>query len=62
MKLSVALLQILPHPMDQEFKLEKGIEYCKKARDLGADLALFPEMWNIGYASCPLDPKGRASW
>jgi predicted amidohydrolase len=29
--------------------LEKGLKYCKLAKDLGADLALFPEMWNMGY-------------
>ncbi len=62
MKLTVALLQILPKQMDQAFNLQKGIEYCKKACDLGADLALFPEMWNIGYAPCPFDTEGRASW
>ncbi len=27
----------------------KGIEYCKKAKEMGADIAVFPEMWNTGY-------------
>jgi N-carbamoylputrescine amidase len=62
MKFRVALLQILPRSMDQEFNLQKGIEYCKKAKDLGANLVLFPEMWNIGYAGCPFDEEGRANW
>jgi len=45
---NVALLQILPTG-SQEANLDKGLEYCKKAKQMGADLALFPEMWNIGY-------------
>jgi predicted amidohydrolase len=44
----VAMLQLLSLPTQNE-NLEKGIEYCKKAKEMGADLALFPEMWNIGY-------------
>ena len=46
--LKVALLQILPTGT-LEGNLEKGIEYCRKAKDAGADIALFPEMWNVGY-------------
>ena len=57
MKLSVALLQITPKELNPKFNLEKGIEACRKAKALGADLALFPEMWNIGYAFCPPDKK-----
>ena len=30
--------------------LKKGIEACRRAAAMGADLALFPEMWNTGYA------------
>ena len=45
---NVALLQILPTG-SQEGNLLKGLEYCKKARQMGADIALFPEMWNVGY-------------
>ena len=48
MKLKVALLQLLPTGT-QKGNLEKGIAACKKARNAGADIALFPEMWNIGY-------------
>ena len=44
----VALLQILPTG-SQEGNLLKGLDYCKKAKQMGADIALFPEMWNIGY-------------
>lgn len=44
----VALLQLAPL-QSRNGNLEKGLTYCKTARELGADLALFPEMWNIGY-------------
>lgn len=44
----VALLQLLSE-QTQEDNLEKGIAYCKQAKEMGADIALFPEMWNIGY-------------
>jgi predicted amidohydrolase len=43
--------------MSPELNLEKGIEACHKAKTRRADLALFPEMWNIGYAFCPPDRK-----
>jgi len=29
--------------------LKKGDEYCRKAKTMGADIALFPEMWSNGY-------------
>ena len=44
----VALLQLLPKATLCE-NLQKGMEYCKKAKEIGADLALFPEMWSVGY-------------
>lgn len=47
-KLKIALLQIAPTGTI-EGNLEKGIEYCKKAKKQGADIALFPEMWSCGY-------------
>lgn len=62
MKFSVALLQILPDGNNQGRNLEKGIEYCAKAKRLGADLALFPELWNIGFAPCPDDEHGKRKW
>ena len=46
---NVALLQILPAG-SQERNLIKGLDYCKRAKQMGADIALFPEMWNIGYS------------
>lgn len=49
--LKIALLQIAPCDTQGE-NLEKGLRYCRKARDLGADIALFPEMWSNGYRIC----------
>lgn len=46
--LKVALLQLLPETNLCD-NLNKGLEYCRKAKDMGADIALFPEMWSIGY-------------
>lgn len=46
--LKVALLQMESSP-DQEHNLAKGEEVCRGAAQMGADIALFPEMWNIGY-------------
>lgn len=46
--LKVALLQIKPCDSIEE-NLEKGKEFCVCAKDMGADIALFPEMWSDGY-------------
>ena len=46
--LKIALLQIAPYGT-LEGNLEKGIASCRKAKELGADIALFPEMWSNGY-------------
>ncbi len=46
--ISIALLQISSHN-DPEINWVKGEVYCRRAQALGADLALFPELWNIGY-------------
>lgn len=49
--LKIALLQIAPCKTLEE-NLEKGIRYCRKAKENGADIALFPEMWSNGYNIC----------
>ena len=46
--LKIALLQISPGDTLEE-NLEKGIMACKNAKEKGADIALFPEMWSNGY-------------
>lgn len=47
--LKVALLQLLPGSSLQE-NLNIGVEACRKAKTMGADIALFPEMWSTGYS------------
>lgn len=47
--LNIALLQLLADKNNQESNLKKGDSYCRKAKELNADIILFPEMWNIGY-------------
>ncbi len=47
--LTIALLQMLADGFNQEANLTKADTYCRQAAELGADIALFPEMFNIGY-------------
>ncbi len=46
--LKIALLQIKPCGT-LKANLKKGIKYCEAAKEKGADIALFPEMWSNGY-------------
>ncbi len=46
--LNIALLQLTPGETLEE-NLEKGTAGCRRAKELGADIALFPEMWSNGY-------------
>lgn len=48
MKLKIAFLQITPNKNIND-NLQKGIEACRTAKQRGADIALFPEMWSNGY-------------
>lgn len=58
----VALLQMASSGGNQEANLVKGIEFCRRAAAMGADIALFPEMWNIGYEHAPSEETGRKQW
>lgn len=49
--LNIALLQIAPTG-SLKGNLEKGINACHQAKAMGADIALFPEMWSCGYDIC----------
>jgi N-carbamoylputrescine amidase len=62
MKFTVALLQVSSLGNDQGKNLAKGVQACHEAKSLGADLAVFPELWNIGATLSPLDPEGRRLW
>lgn len=55
MNFRIALLQILPEATTAG-NLKKGIEACRRAKSMGADLALFCEMWNTGY-DVPAEPN-----
>jgi len=46
---TVALLQMASAGFDQAANQAKGEVFCRGAQAMGADVALFPEMWNIGY-------------
>lgn len=56
--LKIALLQIAPGGI-QEANLQKGLDACRKAREKGADIALFPEMWSNGYG---IDGLPASQW
>ena len=61
--LKVALLQMTACGTDQAANLTKGEAFCRQAAALGADVALFPEMWNVGYAlPDPKQPGEVADW
>ena len=60
MNFKVALLQ-MESQKDEKAAIKKGLEYLKKAKELDADIALFPEMWNIGYAF-PEDSGNIDKW
>ena len=47
-KLKIALLQIAPTGT-LDGNLKKSVSACKNAKSLGTDIALFPEMFSIGY-------------
>ena len=49
--LRVALLQALPGPPNPDENLTRGVALCRRAQALQADVALFPEMWSVGYHS-----------
>lgn len=49
MNLTVALVQLDPCPTEAQ-ALAVGLVACRQARALGAEIVLFPELWNIGYA------------
>jgi N-carbamoylputrescine amidase len=62
-KLNVALLQLTARGNDQAANLARGEEFCRRAAAMSGDIALFPEMWNIGYTFYnPDEPGSREEW
>lgn len=55
MKIKIAMLQLLPEASIEQ-NLKKGLDACIETKKLGADIALFPEMWSTGY-KISLDQK-----
>jgi N-carbamoylputrescine amidase len=53
----IALLQMTACGNDQHANLVKGEAFCRRARKMGADIALFTEMWNIGYTFYDASPR-----
>jgi len=46
--IKIAFLQLQAlNTLDENLK--KGIEACRQAKEMGADICLFPEMWSDGY-------------
>lgn len=63
MQFKVALLQMEAAGFDQAANAAKGEAFCRRAAQMGADLALFPEMWNIGYGFYePGSAESLAAW
>jgi predicted amidohydrolase len=60
--LRIALLQVTAAGTHTAENLERGLAACRVASQGGADIALFPEMWQIGYTPCPKDAAGSALW
>ena len=62
-QIRIALLQMTAFGNDQDANLSKGEAFCRRAKELGADIALFPEMWNVGYTFYdPSRPDARETW
>lgn len=45
----VAIVQEGRSPMDYEANLQKGLDIVRQAKELQADIVLFPECWITGY-------------
>ena len=62
--LKVALLQMDPAGNDRQRNMDKAERFCRQAAALGADIALMPEMWNIGYTRFDAQKAGarEAFW
>ncbi len=59
----IALLQLASCRRDVEANLRKGDAFCRRACSAGAHLALFPEMWSIGYGAFDSEKPGdREAW
>jgi predicted amidohydrolase len=53
--LRIALLQLAGNGRDQDANLVDGEAACRRAAAEGADIAVFPELWNIAYTKSEAD-------
>ncbi len=60
--LNVALVQARSRGADPELALRDGERLCRDAAAAGADVVLFPELWQLGYTSWRAEPAQRAAW
>jgi len=61
--LTVALLQIVPENNNVTANMAKAEQFCRRAAGMGADVALMPELWSVGYTRFdPKEPGGRESF
>ena len=58
-QIRIAMLQMNPVGFDIKANMEKGDEYCRKAKKMGADIVLFPEIWSIGYSRFHWDGSNK---
>jgi N-carbamoylputrescine amidase len=61
--IKVAMLQMVGCNIDKQANQVKGELFCRRANALGADIALFPEMWSIGMTFFNPDiEEARKNW
>lgn len=58
-RIKVALLQMTGCGTDRNANLAKGDSFCRRARAMGADIALFPEMWSVGMTFYDPEREGK---
>ncbi|MGW4420946.1 carbon-nitrogen hydrolase family protein [Streptosporangium sp. NPDC004631] len=58
----LALIQCRAMPGDPDENLRRGLAACTEAARLGADLVVFPELWQTGYAPCSSDESEARRW
>jgi predicted amidohydrolase len=59
----IALLQMTGCGADKNANPAKGEVFCRRARAMGADVALFPEMWSVGMTFFdPMRNEDRERW
>lgn len=59
--MKVALLQLAPE-QSSELNFEKAIKYIQEAALNGADIALLPEIWTVGYVGPEDYALGAEAW